>query len=330
MKLRLPTKPLTRRLAIGGMAIAVAGLGYLGVTLYTLWRADTAVERIENAFPTGSSRPTQSEEDTGVNILLLGVDTRASAGTNLAEVTGRRADSMVLVHVSADYKHLTMISIMRDTWIVIPGVGTNKINAALSLGSMSVLVETIEGLIDSRIDRVAMVDFNGFADIVDELGGVTLQNDRAFSYSIKPYYEFPVGELTLEGKELLAFSRERKNLPGSDYQRVENQRKVLLAIFEKFQKSGMIGDPLKLASMYETLSQYLALDEGFTLRYVIGLANRIADLDADGINTFTLPTMGGGRSPDGQSVVYIDNVQLQVVRKLLDDDLIHTYEVPED
>ena len=88
---------------------------------------------------------------------------------------------MMLVHIPADRKGAYVTSIMRDTWLDIPGHGKAKINAAFAYGGVPLAVQTLEGLLDTRIDHVAAIDFEGFKGLTDALGGVEINNPIAFS-----------------------------------------------------------------------------------------------------------------------------------------------------
>ena len=92
----------------------------------------------------------------GKNILLLGSDTRS--GSEAAQVSGSRADSIMLAHIPADGKGVYLVSIMRDTWVNIPGYGSAKINAALNYGGISLQVATVENLLGIKIDHVAEIE----------------------------------------------------------------------------------------------------------------------------------------------------------------------------
>ena len=313
------------------VALVLSAGGYAATTLLTLNSGNQKVTRIKSAFPVESSRPTplEDEDSNGQNLLLLGVDSYGNVGKSQDEITGTRADSIMLAHVSADGRHLTLISIVRDTWVEIPGYGHDRINAAMSRGGTATMVATVEQLLQTRIDHVAIIDFSGFKRVIDELGGVTVDNPEYFTYSIYPYYEFPEGTLTLCGKEALAFSRERKHVDRGDFQRAENQREVVLSLFGKVRSQGVITDPLRGARLFEAISPYLALDEGLDAGYAIRLANHLRNLDSKyPITAFTLMISGGGINEYGMSVVYLDELKLAKVQERLAGDSIHQFKKP--
>src|SRR5439155_9594340 len=106
------------------------------------------------------------------NFLLLGSDSRAGLGT-LAEqtVTGQRADTIIVAHVDTEHRHTVVLSIPRDLLVPIPGHGMNKINTAFNYGP-DVMVQTVEQLTGLQINHYAEINFTGFQELVDALGGV--------------------------------------------------------------------------------------------------------------------------------------------------------------
>ena len=162
----------------------------------------------------------------GKNILLLGSDTRT--GADAALVSGSRADTIMLMHIPADGKGVYIISIMRDTWVDIPGYGTAKVNAALNYGGVSLQVATIENLVGVKIDHVAEIEFEGFKSLVNAIGGVDVQVPFAFTSNV---WTFTPGLMHLNGSGALSFVRERYSFADGDYQRVRNQRAFLRGLY---------------------------------------------------------------------------------------------------
>ena len=153
-----------------------------------------------------------------------------------------RSDSLMVMHLAADRKDAYLISFPRDMYVDIPGYGKNKINAAYSFGGPQLAVATLEDLLHSRMDHVAIIDFDGFIGLTEELGGVTVMNEHA---SKSRGYTFPAGKITIKGDEALAFVRERYELPNGDLDRAERQRLVVKAILEKGLSPETIRNPAK-------------------------------------------------------------------------------------
>jgi len=138
-----------------------------------------------------------------------------------------------------------------------------------------------------------------------------------------PGYSYQKGYNLVEGSKALAFVRERYSFADADYQRVRNQQAFIRALLLGFVDTGTLTNPLKLQSAVGTLAGYIAADDGLTSATVAGLALGSRGLNNDSIHTLTLPTAGTGSSPDGQSIVKVDETRLAIIRQALaDDDLI--------
>src|SRR5690606_3044864 len=124
-------------------------------------------------------------------------------GTGDGDELRGRADTIMVVHVPADHETVQVMSIMRDNWVPIPGRGEAKVNAAMAWGGMPLMVETVESLIDTRIDHVAVIDFESFKGLTEAVGGVTVDNPRSFRAVSGQRFE--EGEITLIGDDALAF-----------------------------------------------------------------------------------------------------------------------------
>jgi LCP family protein required for cell wall assembly len=203
------------------------------------------------------------------NVLLIGIDRGASPGRE-----GRgRADSIVLVRTDPDEHRVALLSIPRDLRVEIPGHGPDKINTAFSLGGAALTIETVEGVTGLDINHVAVVDFGAFADVIDALGGVTIDVPRrivsnrfdcpfATPAECRRWsgWRFPRGEQRLDGKRALVFSRIRENQldPNeSDITRGGRQQQVVQAIADEVVAFGSF---LRLPFMGDELVKPLATD----------------------------------------------------------------------
>jgi polyisoprenyl-teichoic acid--peptidoglycan teichoic acid transferase len=157
------------------------------------------------------------------SVLLLGVDER--------ENDKGRSDSMIVLTVNPEVKSVKMLSIPRDTLTDIIGHGTrDKINHAYAFGGVEMSMDTVENLLDIPIDYYVQINMEGFADIVNAVGGVTVQNDIDFSYG---GFDFNKGELSLNGKEALAFTRMRHDDPRGDFGRQLRQREIIQGVINE-------------------------------------------------------------------------------------------------
>lgn len=310
------------------LAIAVAGAATVGVYLYTLASAFDSAQTVATPFPKDSHRPPKpppSPDPVAQNILLLGTDTRGNIGDSLESAAGSRSDTIMVVHIPAHRQSIQVMSIMRDNWVGIPGYGEAKINAALALGGVPLTVQVIEGMLGVRMDHVAIIDFEGLAGVTDALGGVTVQNPQEFTPRHGNGETFPAGDITLDGRQALAFVRERYSFVDGDYTRVRNQQAFIKAVLAKTLSAETLTNPLRISSLVAAVAPYLARDEGLHAGYAATLAIELRDVRADDVMFFTMPTLGTGRVGT-QSVVHPDWDAIAVVSQHFIDDTLDTYE----
>jgi LCP family protein required for cell wall assembly len=161
--------------------------------------------------------------------LVLGSDSRGPHTT-------ARADSIVMMRTDPGKHLISMLSIPRDLRVPIPGHGPNKINAAYAYGGAPLLIRTINRLVDPvQVNHIVLVNFAGFKELIDSLGGVTLYNKRAIKSS-QPFdghnWFFKQGTIHLDGRHALAYSRIRHttNPADTDISRTERQQLVMQAL----------------------------------------------------------------------------------------------------
>lgn len=313
------------------VGLFLAGGATAGIFIYNLNTSFDRVEKlpVKEVFPEETHRPEPVErpvtaKQDAQNILLLGSDTRGEIDDALADIRGTRSDVIMVAHIPADRESVQVISFMRDNWVEIPGHGMNKINAALALGGVPLVVQTIEGIIDSRIDHVAVIDFEGFEGLTNALGGVTLYNPMAFGTMSGP--RFAQGTITLDGEEALAFVRERYSFVDGDYSRAANQQRYLKAVISNLLSKDTLLNPVKLTDSVEAIAPYLTVDEGLTTTYLLALGASMPGIRAEDITFFTSPTLGTGMVGKA-SVVHPDWDELAVIAEHFRNDTLSDYEV---
>ncbi|WP_284986348.1 LCP family protein [Arthrobacter sp. fls2-241-R2A-172] len=324
----------TARNVLLGFAAAVLIAGLVGgAYIFNLAQTfNSGTTKIDSAFPEESTRPQKPQAVNGtaaMNILVMGSDTRGSAELDVDTqmATDQRADTLMLVHIPADRKNVYAVSLMRDLWVEIPGHGQSKINAALALGGVPLMVQTVESLFQQRIDHVAMVDFEGFKGLTDAVGGVEVDVKIPFAPASGPMkgHFYQAGKQTLNGDEALAFVRERKSFSDGDYQRVRNQQAYMKAIISKTIARETLTNPVTVNSMVSAVSPFISVDKSFDAAAIGGLALGMKDLRANDTVMFTLPTLGTGTSSDGQSIVVADTTAISEIATALTKDQLGSY-----
>jgi LCP family protein required for cell wall assembly len=306
-------------IGVSGLFVGVVAALAAAVLIFVTTVSNTFTagrEVIDDAFPPASSRPAPAA-DGSRNILLLGSDARGSvAGIGDEGSTGQRTDTIMVVHVPADRKDVQVMSIMRDSWVDVPGHGEAKINAAFSWGGTPLMVQTVEALLGTRIDHVALIGFDGFKDMTDALGGVTVHSEQAFTME---GHHFTEGANHLDGDAALAFVRARYPFADGDYQRVRNQQAFMKAVATTAISQRTLTSPERILAFTDATARHLAVDPGLDFQTLLGLGLSLRDVRAGDIGFFTVPTAGTGMVGD-QSVVFVDEERLAALRVALAED----------
>lgn len=305
--------------------LVVIGLGTAGGAFFVrhkLASYDANIVRFQD--PTTSipeaARPAPPANDA-LNLLLLGSDSRISAGDPSQWVAGaQRTDAIMLVHLPADRKGAYVVSIPRDSWVEVPGHGKNKINAAFSFGGPALMVQTVEELTDVRIDHIVIADFEGFKDLTDLLGGVTITIPRSTK---DERAEFRAGTHRMTGETALNYVRQRHNLPGGDFDREKRQQNWIRSVLKEMVSKGTLSDPVKVDKVLDQMTRSISTDENFTLGEMRDLALSMKGLRANDVAFMTAPVEGTGRSADGQSIVLLDeSADADLWKSVADDSMV--------
>ncbi|MEH7081525.1 LytR family transcriptional regulator [Neobacillus drentensis] len=213
-------------LRVTGTVLILLLIG-VGVYAYSVYNSLTnAVETMHHPVDRTSDKRTEEvslQNKQPFSVLLLGVDQRKG--------DRGRSDTMIVLSVNPKLNSVKMLSIPRDTRTEIVGKGTeDKINHAYAFGGEEMAMNTVEHFLDIPIDYFVRVNMKGFKDIVDAVGGITVDNDLDFSYG---GYHFPKGEVTLNGKKALAYTRMRKEDPRGDFGRQIRQRQIIQGVIKE-------------------------------------------------------------------------------------------------
>lgn len=181
------------------------------------------------------------------NILLVGTDSRKKGNRR------SRTDSMIILSIDKKNERITMTSVLRDSYVNIPGVGKNRLNAAFVFGGPNLLFKTFDENFDIHLNRYVQIDFFNFVDLIDTVGGVdialTPDEIKIMNKSYIPYINYCMKKKEksnlikktkdetyhLNGVQALAYSRIRY-VGNADFGRTERQRKVLTQIIKKTKK----------------------------------------------------------------------------------------------
>jgi LCP family protein required for cell wall assembly len=312
---------LRRALAITVALVLLLVVG--GAAAYVLFLNHTVTKNVKHdaLLPTpgvdgAASAPTRKPAAKDAqNILVIGSDARSG-------LAGARSDVIVLMHVADDRKTVTLVHFPRDLWVSVPGHGKDKINAAFAYGGPPLLVRTLQDLVGVPIDHVALVDFEGFKNMTDAVGGVHV---HAGAPRPSPGYPYPTRFRPVDGAAALAFVRERKQLSEGDISRGRRQQAFIKALMLKSLSKDVLTNPVKLAQFVDAGTANLTVDTGFSVADMRSEAFSMRSLRGKDIAFVTAPFTGFGTSPGGASIDIVDEAGMKTLGEALQTDAMDTY-----
>jgi LCP family protein required for cell wall assembly len=305
-----------------GLAVLLVVVG--GYAAYSYFRFVNGVKHVDAISSSG--KPSTDVDGKAQNILLVGDDHRPDNASQAeldqlgttADGGGTNTDTMMILHLPADGRSATLISLPRDSWVDVPGQGMNKLNSAFALGGGNngddaggarLLIQTVQNLTGLTIDHYVRVSLLGFYDIAQSLGPIQVCLNAAVD---DPYSQanFPAGVSTLDAHQALAFVRQRHGLPRGDLDRVVRQQYFLSVEARKFLSAGTLLNPGKLTKVLDAVSGSLETDPGLNF---LSLAAQMQGLTGGKIQSATIPISGTPTiTVDGNdlSVVEVDTAAM--------------------
>ncbi|MFA1545428.1 LCP family protein [Actinomadura chokoriensis] len=250
--------------------------------------------------------PGRIADTPGTNWLVVGSDSRE--GLSKADqkrlatgfASGRRTDSMMLLHYGSG--GTSLISLPRDSYVPIPGRGSNKLNAAFAFGGPKLLVQTVEKATGVHIDHYAEIGFGGFVGVVDAVGGVDICvkddiKDRKAGLNLK------AGCQTLDGGQALGYVRTRA-YARADLERVEHQRQFFAALMKKASSPGTMLNPFRSIPLAMNATSNFLVDENDHLYDLVRMMWAMKGVSGGGGVTTTVPIGGSGSSAVGSYITW--------------------------
>ncbi|MGH3952033.1 MAG: LCP family protein, partial [Pseudonocardiaceae bacterium] len=250
------------------------------------------------------------------NFLIVGSDIRAEAEPgegigNAGDIPGARSDTVMLAHVPADRERAVVVSFPRDLEVarpacnrwdpkageytdeVVPGADTGKLNQVYAVGGPRCVLIYLQRLTGLKINHFVGIDFTGFQDMVDAVGGVGLTIDQPIVDDVLGEIAPEPGEYTFTGKEALDYVRARHVFgdPTSDYGRIKRQQKFISALLGKTMSREVLFDPVKLTGFVNAFAAS-TFGDNIGVDQLLTLAQSMKGLDTDRITFRTVPTVG--------------------------------------
>lgn len=246
-------------------------------------------------------------EDKPITFVLLGSDSRGEEGDI------GRSDTLMVFRINPKKKIGYLISIPRDARVDIPGHGKQKINAAYQFGGPRLVIKTVEKLSGLKINHYAVVDFEGFKEIVDALGGIDIDVEKKLvdlrhGINIRPGYQH------MDGEEALKYVRIRHC--DDDFGRMGRQQKFIRAVMDKLLR---LSNVIRIPQLAEIASRNVRTDKGLGITQMINYGQQIRTIGRQNIHMLTLP--GGTETIGGISYVILDKRQADWIFERIKNDM---------
>lgn len=288
-------------------------LGLFGLGAYDGLAAVHFLQTLNHNTFTSVGNQVQTEAWTGtgrVNLLIMGVDNRNHDAHP-------RSDTMILFSLDPQTGQSDILSVMRDSYVTIPGQGEDKINAAFAYGGPDLAVRTVSQFLQVPIHYYMVTDFQGFEKIIDAIGGVTIDVEKDMDYTDDGVYDIHLkkGVQHLDGKHALMYVRFRHDQL-SDFARTERQRKLLQAVAAELKTPVML---MKLPEILQAAAPYAQTN--ITPEDVLKLSPVLAKWKASEIKSAQIPpseALQEGYTENGEAILIPDlTATRQVVHSLL-------------
>jgi LCP family protein required for cell wall assembly len=285
-----------------GVALLVLAVLLVGMAVWV----DSRLTRVE-ALRDYPGRPAATP---GADWLIVGSDSRAGLDENrrrelgTGQAAGRRADTMMLLHIPRGTGKPVLVSLPRDSYVPIPGHGRNKLNAAYAFGGPPLLARTVEEVTGIRLDRYMEVGFDGFASVVDAVGGVQICPERAMRDPMAGL-NVKAGCQVVGSRQALAYVRTRAGGRG-DLDRVERQQEFLGSLIDKATGPGVLLNPFRSVPLVRTGTEAVAVDEAAHVWNLVRFPFAMRSIAGGGGITTTVPLAGNSSVSGAGSVVLWD------------------------
>jgi len=284
----------------GVLALLMLATGTLAWLAYRKLDGNIETDRVTGTLlDRASDRPVRGDGQAE-NILLIGSDDRSGANGAYGGSGGQRSDTAILLHLAADRRHATAVSIPRDAMVSVPACelpdGTRsrqvftQFNLAFETGGPACTIRTVEKLSGIRIDHHLILDFTGFKKMVDAVGGVEVCVPRAI-HDRDAKLDLSAGRQTLHGEQALGYVRVRESLgDGSDTQRMGRQQQFLASLLRKVQSQGVLLNPAKLWPLLDAATSAVRADQGLSsLGSLYDLAQELRGMSPENVAFLTTP-----------------------------------------
>jgi LCP family protein required for cell wall assembly len=299
-----------------GVALLVLVVLLVGAGVWV----DSRLNRVD-ALADYQGRPAATP---GADWLIVGSDSREGLDETrrrqlgTGQAAGRRADTMMLLHIPRGTGKPVLVSLPRDSYVPIPGHDRNKLNAAFAFGGPQLLARTVEQATGIRIDRYMEVGFDGFASVVDAVGGVqicpkTAMRDPMAGLNVK------AGCQQANSRTALAYVRARHSGRG-DLDRVQRQQEFLGSLIDKSTSPGVVLNPFRSLPLLRSGTDAVAVDQAAHVWNLVRFPFAMRSIGSGGGVATTVPIAGSASVPGAGSVLQWDRARASALFEALQHD----------
>ncbi|WP_017590873.1 LCP family protein [Nocardiopsis ganjiahuensis] len=258
-------------------------------------------------------RPTSVE---GVmNLLIIGSDVRSGENAEYGEAEGERPDTMLIASVNVDNGAATLVNLPRDLMVDLPaceavegyeGMSPHQgmINSAMTFGGVGCQWNAVEQVTGVHLDHFVMMDFTGFKDMVDAIGGVEMCIPEPVD-DPKAHLVLDAGLQTLDGEDSLGFVRSRYSQgDGSDLSRIDRQQEFMGAMLREVLSSEVMTSPVTITNFLGAVTDSITTDDDLTIDTMADIAISMREVDLDRVQFVTVPN---GAHPDDENRIIMSD-----------------------
>ncbi len=319
---RLRSHGFVRGVALSAVAlVAFVGAGAAAAAVKLQGNVDRVdVSALVGDMPTPTSAPDPDDPNAGqaVNVLILGSDQRDGANAAIGgDAEGMRSDTTMVLHISADRSRVELVSIPRDSLVDIPSCTMTNgktsrathgmFNSAFATGwdmggdmasAAACTIKTVQENTGVPINHFVVVDFAGFQQMVNAIGGVPMCFPTPLKDNLSGL-NVGAGQQTLDGGMALAYARARHGVgDGSDTNRIGNQQKLIAAMVREVMSADVMTNPTKLVAFLSAATSSLTTDTGMSISNMTGLAYNLRNISSGNITFMTIPFAAAKSDPN--------------------------------
>jgi len=295
--------------------VSVLLLGVLAFGGYWVWRLQSNISTSQLSAGGQRTEGAVNDSTDRLQILVLGSDTRSGNNSQYGSADDSsgygQSDVMMLLDISADNKHVNVVSFPRDLLVDVPACTDAKtgqkypeqqdamINSAMKQAGIGCAVDTVNKLTGLEVDHFMMADFNAVKELSNAVGGVDVCVSSAVDDPDSGLH-LPAGTSQVQGEQALAFLRTRHAFTnGGDLGRIKAQQGFLASLTRKLKSEGTLGNPEKVLTIADVVTKNLTVDPGLSsVPSLLTISNRLKNIDPASVNFITVPTVPAPQDPN--------------------------------